>query len=348
MDLMNNLPLNYFGEGRIKTDVPMENKTYFKIGGKADYYFEPENLSELKSAIRLCNEIKLPYFLLGLGANILVGDKGIRGMVIRVVNNSLEVVGEYSDKEGEKQIKTAHYQPVDKERYLRFEDLDDPEFTPDTLIRVGAGVSLSHLISWSLEHGLTGLQYFSGIPSTVGGCVYNNVHGGTKLFSQYVESVVLVNQFGEAERVDANLMEFSYDYSRIQNTKEIVFEVYLKLQHGDINRARFVRDEWFRRKLRVQPQTYCSGCIFKNLSEEDAKRVGSPTVSAGWLIDIGLGLKNKKIGGVEISPKHANFFVNTGNGTAKDVLQLIEYVKGAAKDKYNVTLVEEIQLVGEM
>lgn len=345
---MNKLPLDYFGKGRIKTDIPMRSKTYFRIGGNADYYFEPENLLELKSVLKLCKDTGVPFFILGLGANVLVGDKGIRGMVIRVANKLMGVIGPFSEKRSEIREKITHYRPIDTEKYLRFEDLDDGELAPDTLIRAGAGVSLSHLIDWSLKKGLTGLQYFSGIPSTVGGCIYNNVHGGTRLFSQYVESVVLVDHLGVVKKVEASEMDFSYDFSRIQKTKEIVFEVYLKLQHGDIERARLVRDEWLKRKLKVQPQVYCSGCVFKNLSEDDARKAGSPTVSAGWLLDVGLGLKNKKIGGIEISPRHANFFVNTGSGTAKDVIELIEYVKKAAKDKFDITLEEEVQLVGEV
>jgi UDP-N-acetylmuramate dehydrogenase len=214
-------------------------------------------------------------------------------------------------------------------------------------VRAGAGVTLSHLIDWTLERGLTGLQYFAGIPSSVGGCIYNNIHGGTKLFDQWVQAVILLDKEGRVREVPHGEMEFAYDFCRVQRTGEIILETTLKLARGDVARARQVRDEWLKRKAKVQPQINCSGCIFKNISEAEAKRIGAPVVSAGWVIDIGLGMKGTRIGGVEISPQHANFFVNDGTGKAADVLQLIDLVKRKAREKFNLELQEEVQMVGE-
>lgn len=326
----------------------MREKTYFRLGGPADFYLEARTTTELLEAVNWCRQKGVPYFLLGLGANLLVGDKGVRGLVIRLANDLVEVVGPYPVAiEPQRPRREPHYQTYDTEHYLKFDDLEMKEPLPDTLVRAGAGVSLSYLINWTLERGLTGLQYFAGIPSSVGGCIYNNIHGGTKLFDQWVQAVVLLDKEGQVATVPHGKMEFAYDYSRVQRTGEIVLEVVLKLAHGDVNRARQVQNEWLKRKVRVQPQINCSGCIFKNLSEAEAQRIGAPVVSAGWVIDVGLGLKGNKIGGVEISPKHANFFVNDGTGKATDVLALIALVKEKAKDKFNLELQEEIQMVGE-
>jgi UDP-N-acetylmuramate dehydrogenase len=335
------------GEGRVEGEVSMAGKTYFRLGGPADFYFEAKTAEEVVAAVTVCRKNKIPYFVMGLGANLLVGDRGVRGLVIKVANREVEVVGSYRGGQGlEKKRVGEHYRPFDTAQYLRFDDLEGEEPPPDTLVRVGAGVTLAHLIDWTLAQTLVGLQYFAGIPSTVGGCIYNNVHGGTKLFDQFVEKVVLLDKEGQVKEALHDEMEFAYDYSRLQRTGEIVLEVYLKLAHGDVARARQVRGEWLRRKIKVQPQINCSGCIFKNLSEEEKKRIGAPTNSAGWVLDQ-LGLKGTKIGGVEISQKHANFFVNDGTGKAADVLALIKLAKDKARERFGVELQEEIQRVGE-
>lgn len=338
---------NLLGPGKVETNVSMSGKTYFRLGGKADFYFEAVSREDLEKVVRWAEKAEFTYCVFGLGANLLVGDRGIRGLVIKVANTDFEIIGPYENGELARGALSSHYQSFDTKKYLKFDDLDTPEPPPDTLVRVGAGVSLSYLIGFTLENGLTGLQYFSGIPSTVGGCVYNNVHGGTKLFDQFVDRVVLINKNGKVEEVSGKEMEFSYDYSRVQKTGEIVVEVYLKLSHGDKERAKIVRDEWLKRKLKVQPQINCSGCIFKNLTKAEAERIGAPTVSAGWILDVGLGMKGTRIGGVVISEKHANFFVNTGTGAAADVLALIDLAKNKTKEKFNLDLEEEIQKVGE-
>ncbi len=335
------------GRDRVQLQVRLAAKTYFRIGGPADYYFEAKSTDEIIKVIKAVRQINLSYYVIGLGANLLVGDRGFRGLVIRIVNDNMEIIGPYRSVGTGTTKETGHYRPFDTKKYLQFDDLEMLEPAADTLIRVGAGVSLPVLINWTLERGLTGLQSFSGIPSTIGGCIYNNVHGGTRLFDQFVERIVLLSQEGELVDVGYKDMEFAYDYSRLQKTGEIVVEAYLKLAHGDIARAREVRVEWLKRKLKVQPQINCSGCIFKNLTPEEAKRIGSPTVSTGWVLDVGLGMKGTRIGGIEVSEKHANFFVNTGSGTAAEVLALIKLAKEKAKEKFNLDLIEEIQKVGE-
>lgn len=335
------------GSGKVEINVPMSGKTYFRLGGCADFYFEARSRNDLEKAVRWAEKAGISYCVFGLGANLLVGDRGIRGLVIKVANNDFEILGSYKGDEEKPTVGSSHYQSFDTKNYLEFDDLETVEPLPDTVVRVGAGVSLSHLIGLTLEQGLTGLQYFSGIPSTVGGCIYNNIHGGTKLFNQFVDRVVLLERNGNIKEVQEKEMEFSYDYSRVQKTGEVVFEVYLKLSHGDVARAKMVRDEWLKRKLKVQPQINCSGCIFKNMTTAEAARIGAPTVSVGWVLDVGLGMKGTRIGGIEVSDKHANFFVNNGSGTAADVLTLIDLAKERAKKRFNLDLYEEIQKVGE-
>ena len=267
----------------------------------------------------------------------------------------MEIVGRMQDSTGEEGQglpaigqggETEHYRPFETDKYLKFDDLDFTEPVPDTKVLVGAGASLPVLISWTLDQGLTGLQSFAGIPASVGGAVYNNIHGGTKLFDQFVDQVTVLNKEGFIRQVCHDEMGFGYDDSCLQKTHEMVLEVTLRLSHGDVGRAKWAREQWLRRKLIIQPQTNCPGCVFKNLSVEEAKRIGSPTVGAGWVLDVGLGLKGMRIGGISVSGKHANFFVNDGTGRAVDVLDLIRVCKEKAKEKYSLDLKEEIQIVG--
>lgn len=342
--------LKFFDGERIKINEPMSRHTTFRIGGPADFYFEAGTSEEVQEALKLCRDHHIPYLVVGVGANLLVADKGIRGLVIRPMMNQMEVLGPFQpDEAAPRRIGESggHYKSYDENQYLKFDDLEMAEPPADTLIRVGSGVVLPQLVIWSLEQNLTGLQNFVGIPASIGGCLYNNIHGGTRLFDEFVHELILVDQAGRPNRVPHDEMAFAYDYSRLQKTKETVLEIILKLPHGNIERARRVRLEWLKRKLKVQPQKDCPGCVFKNISPGEAQRIGAPTVAAGWVLDIGLSLKGTRIGGVKISEKHANFFVNDGTGTATDVLALIQICKEKAKKRLDLDLVEEIQMVGE-
>lgn len=342
------LLMTRLGKDRVKFNELMSAHTNFRIGGQADSFYEAKTVEEIREALKAGKDLGIPYFILGIGANILVGERGIRGLVIRMSNNYMEVIGPLTvGTKGLPKSEQTHYQSFDTTHYLKFDDLDLVEKEADTLVKSGAGVSLPVLISWTLTQGLTGLQNFSGIPSSVGGAVYNNIHGGTKLIDQFIDKVVLLDTDGTLKEVSHDEMAFSYDSCRVQKSKEVVVEVVFKLSHGDVEKAEWVRREWLKRKLRLQPQKNCPGCIFKNISKEDAVRIGAPTVAAGWVLDIGLNLKGKKVGGVSVSPQHANFFVNDGTGKASDVLSLIDLCKKLAKDKFDLDLNEEIQKVGE-
>ena len=265
------LLMNRLGRERVKFNEPMSAHTNFRIGGPADVFYEARAVEEVKNALKASNDLSIPYFILGIGANILVGERGIRGLVIKMSNNYMEIVGPLTGRaKGLLKAEQTHYESFDTTHYLRFDDLDLIEREADTLVKVGAGVSLPVLISWTLDQGLTGLQNFSGIPSSVGGAIYNNIHGGTKLFDQFINKVVLLDKDGILKEVAHDEMEFSYDLSRVQKSGEIVVEVIFNLSHGNVEKARWVRQEWLRRKLLMQPQKNCPGCIFKNISKEDA------------------------------------------------------------------------------
>lgn len=339
-----------FGPDRVKSQEVMSRHTTFRIGGPADLYFEARSVEEIQRALSLSQEFNCPHFILGLGANLLVGDRGIRGLVIRPMLSELKIVGPHQPvEETSRQVgSSGHYKSYDDNHYLKFDDLEMVEPEPDTLIRAGAGFSLPLLIMKTIELRLTGLQNFAGIPASVGGAVYNNVHGGTRLLDEFIHQVVVLDKLSRVATVNHDEMAFGYDESRVQQSGEVVLTVDFKLSHGDVAKAEWVRSEWIRRKFKVQPQTHCPGCIFKNLTVAQAQKIGAPTVAAGWVLDVGLGLKGVSVGGISVSAKHANFFVNSGQGKASEVLQLIRLCQERAKEKFGLDLKEEIQIVGEL
>jgi UDP-N-acetylmuramate dehydrogenase len=334
----------------VKENVLLENYTTFRIGGPADFFYEARTEKDLIRAIKAARQSVTPFLVLGKGSNLLFSDKGFRGLVIRNLASDLEIIKRFKKTVENRAGKTsdAHYLPADPKKYLQFSDLDYPPEPFDTEVEAASGVPLQRLIQWSLKNNLTGLQWFAGIPGSLGGAVVYNVHGGTKLFSDYVKAVVVLDENDRIKKIknQRKNLQFAYDASRFQNRQEIILRVVLNLSRGDIKRARFVYREWFRRKLKVQSQALGAGSIFKNFSLEEIKKVGAPTGSAGWFIDQ-CGFKGKVAGGVKVSEIHANFIVNFNHGRASDVKKLIKTIKKTVKKKFKLNLREEILILPE-
>lgn len=327
----------------VRENVWLKDYTTFRIGGPADFFYEAKTEKELIKAIRATRKAKTPFFILGRGSNILFDDKGFRGLVIRNFVAGIKVSKTLKTKIKAEKGGDAHYRPADPQKYLQFSDLDYPQEPFDTEVEVSSGVSLQHLIQWALENKLTGLQWFAGIPGSVGGGVVYNIHGGNKLFSNYIKEITVLDEKNKIQKIKRDKAGFTYDKSFFQKEKLIILKITLSLSQGDLIRANYVYKEWRQRKLKVQPQTNCAGSVFKNFSKEIADKIGAPTSAAGWFIDQA-GLKGRKLGGVQVSGKHANFIVNLGNGTAQDVKNLIKLIKKAVKKKFRVELKEEILL----
>ncbi len=328
-----------------KSNVVLAPYTYFKIGGPADYFFEAKNEDDLIRAVRKANRIKTPFFILGRGSNILISDKGFRGLVIRNLASGAKIIKKLKQKINPKQESDAHYFPANPKKYLRFSDLDYQTEPFDTEVEVFSGMSLQSFIQWTFKNKLTGLQWFAGIPGSIGGAIVYNIHGGTKLFADYISEIMVLDKNGRVKKMKKDDIKFDYDFSSIKKEKSLILKANILLSRGEMRRAKFVYQEWFKRKLKIQPQINCPGSIFKNFSLETAKKIGAPTPSAGWFIDQ-CGLKGKKIGGVKISEIHANFIVNCGNGKAEDIKNLIKLIKQKVKNKFNLNLEEEIVYVG--
>ncbi len=290
------------GEDRIKKDEPMSKHTTFRIGGPADLMLEPLNTDGLKSVIAILKKFDIPYFVMGNGSNLLVGDKGIRGAVINISQG----FSEYSVNKG--------------------------------VIRAGSGLKLSRLANIAVNNSLTGLEFASGIPGTLGGAVYMNAGAYGGEMKDIIKSVTYFDT--EAEEVCTISGEecgFGYRKSIFSEGKKIVTEAVVSLEKGDSAEIKNKMAELCEKRNSKQPVDKPSaGSTFKR----------PEGYFAGTLIQ-DAGLKGFKIGGAEVSQKHSGFIINAGGATAKDVCDLIGYVKETVLQKFGVELEPEVKFTGE-
>lgn len=300
-----------FGAGRIMVDAPLAPLTTFKVGGPADVLFEPVNSDEVLKALAIARAAGQPVTMLGGGSNVLVSDRGVRGLVLRPRGGAVNAVG-------------------------------------DRLVRADAAVTINGLVRWTITHGYAGLEAWAGTPGTVGGAIYGNAHWQKTNIGDLVESVRLVRPGGTLLQAPADRMEFDYDYSRLKRTGEIVLWAAFRVTPGaDPAGLRLVARESLAFRKRTQPLSSPSaGCIFMNPDpSRDRIPEGIPP-SAGALVDRA-GLKGATLGGARVSPTHGNFIINDGTATAADVKGLVEQCRSTVKERFGVTLRDEIICVGE-
>ncbi|MDZ7586992.1 MAG: UDP-N-acetylmuramate dehydrogenase, partial [Patescibacteria group bacterium] len=294
--------------------------TYFKIGGPADYFVTVKSSQELKEIILLAEASKTPWFILGGGSNILVGDLGYRGLVIK---NEADKIA--TGRTG---------------RYI-------PRNDGYAMLTAESGVKMVKLAAFANENGLAGLEVFMSVPGTLGGAVFNNSHfrpEKNEFIGNLVESAEILEGRRKKEKgrreskiVDKKWFRFGYDYSRLHDEPGVVLKVKFRLKKADAEKLKAKSLELLKERNIRQPvgQSSC-GCMFKN----------PDGLSAGQLID-DAEMKGKRVGGAMISDKHANFVINTGGAKATEVLKLMELIKEAVKTKSGIDLEPEIFMVGE-
>lgn len=319
------------GPLRVYENEPLAKHTYFKIGGLARLFFEAKSVDDLKLALTCAYEQKIPFVVLGGGANVLVSDHGFSGLVIKNRADGVKLVG------------------------LKGTIGKTGRGVKNVLVWVASGTPMNQLARFTIDQGLEGLEFLLSVPGTVGGGIKINAHfeveKGEFLGDHLVSAALFDTKTGEVKTVNHNYFEFSYDHSKIQQTGEVVLEAIFKLDSSQDAASLWQRamDNVKRRNEEQPIGVACSGCVFRNISHEDAMRLATPnlTTSTGYIID-SLGLKGTKIGGAQISNHHANFIVNTGEATARDVLKLINLIKDKAKETYSLDLKEEIFYVGDI
>jgi UDP-N-acetylmuramate dehydrogenase len=300
-----------FGAERVRRDVPLGPMTTFKVGGPAEWFVETESEEEIVAAIKAAHAAGSPVTILGGGSNVLIADRGIRGLVIRPKGGSVSPVG-------------------------------------DRLVRADAAVTINGLVRWTINRGYAGLEAWAGTPGTVGGAIYGNAHWKSQNIGDLVESVRLAKRDGTLLQAPADRMEFEYDYSRLKRTGEVVLWAAFRVTPGaDPNALRAVARESLAFRKRTQPLASPSaGCIFMNPDAVRDKVPAGIPPSAGALVDRA-GLKGVASNGARVSPTHANFIINDGSATAADIRDLIERCRAAVHDQFGVSLRNEIIYLGD-
>jgi UDP-N-acetylmuramate dehydrogenase len=303
----------------VKENILLEEHTTFHIGGPAKYFFATKTKKDLIKAIKVAKKLKLPFFILGGGSNLLVSDKGFKGLVIKMQNSKCKV-----------QNKNLAF----GKNLERFAYSEKSKFK----ITCEAGVSLAKLISESLKTGATGLEWAAGIPGTAGGSICGNAGASGESMEDVIKEVEVFDSKTEKIKIFKNEdCKFGYRESIFKkNPKLIIISATLQLKKGDRKEIKKKIKENLNRRIKAQPLKFPSaGSIFKN-----------PSGFSAWELIDKCGLKGKRIGNVKISEKHANFIVNLGSGRAKDVIKLINLAKKRVKNKFGVFLREEIQYLG--
>ncbi|MDL2280625.1 UDP-N-acetylmuramate dehydrogenase [Selenomonadales bacterium OttesenSCG-928-I06] len=287
--------------GCLLFNEPMSAHTTFKIGGPADYLVMPTSFQEVSNIVGLCRKYKVPVTILGNGSNVLVLDKGVRGVVLKF---------------------------TDKLAYIKYED---------DVLYAGTGAMLKDVSKYSLRESLIGLEFAIGIPGSVGGAVFMNAGAYGGEMSQVVSAVTAITEDNKIKRFTKEELNFGYRHSIFQETFTIILEVEFSLRPGDRNEIMTRMDEYTEKRESRQPVDSASaGSVFKRPEGN----------YAGTLIE-NSGLKGVRIGGAEVSLKHAGFIVNAGDATAKDVLDLIEKIRATVYDKFQVELKSEVRVIGE-
>ena len=293
--------LNYIDEEHIKLDAETADIVSFRCGGRAAMLIEPANLSELFSAVEECRAASIPFILLGNGSNTLFTDKGYDGVVIRIGSG------------------------IDRYRIEGQTVFAEP------------GISLALLAKAAAKEGLSGLEFASGIPGSVGGAVYMNAGAYGGEMKDVVHSVSSLNRYGMMKDRSCEACDFSYRHSIFTDSDEVITGVKLVLKKADPIDIEITMRELAAKRKEKQPLSLPSaGSFFKRPEGGYASQ----------LIDEA-GLKGLEVGGAQVSPMHAGFIVNNGNATASDIIALMNIVQQTVYAKSGIMLQPEVRIIGE-
>jgi UDP-N-acetylmuramate dehydrogenase len=298
-----------FGE-RMQRAVPLAPMTTFRVGGPADWLVETRSSEEIVACLTIARAANVPVTVLGGGSNVLVSDRGVRGLVIR-------------PRAGEIRQIDGHH------------------------VRADAAVTINGLVRWTILHGCAGLEAWAGTPGTVGGAIFGNAHFGGRLVGDLISEVRLAAADGAIRDVLRAEMGFGYDRSRLHDTNEVVLSAIFDVAPGDPAALRGTARDSLAYRKRTQPlESPSAGCVFQNPQKDrDTVPDGIPW-SAGALVDRA-GLKGATEGGARVSPTHGNFIVNEGGATAQDIRRLIARCRAGVRERFGVELREEIVYLGE-
>ena len=292
---------NVIAKDSILIDELMSRHTTFRVGGPADFFVTPKAKEEVRDVIRICKEAGMPYYIIGNGSNLLVSDAGYRGVIVQIYKEMNEV-----KVEGD-------------------------------LVKAQAGALLSGIAAKALGAELSGFEFASGIPGTIGGaCVMNaGAYGGE--MKDVLESVTALTGEGKIIELSRNELELGYRTSVIAKKGYIVLGAVLKLERGDGEKIKTYMDELKEKRVTKQPLEYPSaGSTFKR----------PEGYFAGKLIE-DAGLRGFQVGGAQVSEKHCGFVINRNHATAADIMELMRQVQIRVKENSGVDLEPEVKRLGD-
>ena len=291
----------------IKLDEPMSKHTSFRVGGNADAYIIVQNKENLIEVLKIAKEYNLPITIVGNGTNLLVKDNGIRGLVINYASSNFEII--------------------------------DANKVDEYKIMVDSGVKNGVIAQFLLKNDLTGFEFAAGIPGTIGGAIYMNAGAFGGEIANIVESVTYISLKDlKIYTLKNEQCEFAYRTSIFeQDEDKIILEAIFNFKKGKKEEIAQKMDEFRNKRFSSQPLDKPSaGSTFKR---------GENFITAKLIDEC--NLKGYKIGGAQVSEKHAGFIINTGNASAKDIIDLIEYVKTKVYEKFGVEIKPEVRVIGE-
>lgn len=289
------------GSDNTYTDEPMKKHTTFRIGGPADYFVTPHSKEEIVQLIQTCRREHKPFYILGNGSNLLVGDRGYRGVIIQIFKNFNDIV------------------------------------TEETLITAKAGALLSKIAKKAMERGLTGFEFASGIPGTLGGAAVMNAGAYGGEMKDVMEEVTALDNEGNILILQKEELKMGYRTSAVAQKGYIVLEAKLRLRNGSREQVSQRMEELKKQRTTKQPLEFPSaGSTFKRPQGH----------FAGKLI-MDAGLQGFRVGGAQVSEKHCGFVINTGEATAQDVRTLMQNVTERVEEKFGVVLEPEVKMLGE-
>lgn len=287
-------------EDEIMINEDMKNHIYFKVGGPADIFLTPKSIEQLSETVKICKQNNIPYLIIGNGSNLLVKDGGIRGVVITLTKlNNMQWKGNF--------------------------------------IKAEAGVLLKEVSDRALENSLTGFEFASGIPGSVGGAVFMNAGAYDGEIKNVILEAEVLDEEGNVIVLNRDELELGYRTSRVMKDNLVVLSAIFQLELGEKEAIQSRVDELTAKREEKQPLEYPSaGSTFKR----------PEGYFAGKLIQ-DAGLKGYSVGGAAVSEKHSGFVINKGGATAKDILELIKYIQDEVYKQFGVELHTEVRILGE-
>lgn len=297
MDIYSKLLENNIKEENILINEPMSLHTSFKTGGNADYFIKAYTVEEIQTILKLAKENAIPLFILGNGTNLLVKDEGFRGIILQIKLENIKIDG--------------------------------------TCVTVQSGVKNAVLSKRLVDNELTGFEFASGIPGTIGGAIKMNAGAYGNEMKDIVTEVTYLDEIGNLHTINKEECDFSYRHSIFFKEKVVILETKLELQKGNKIEIENKVKELLAQRKEKQPLEYPNaGSTFKR---------GENYITAKLIDEC--ELKGYSMGGAQVSEKHAGFIINRENATSADILNLIEYVQKVVKEKTGENIQLEIEIL---